>query len=893
MKKHKRIARIFGCAVIAAVMIGMHNIASAQDYTITKTICFHSSGKHDENSFFRFDHTDHKYNISYQAPSELRVYPSSPIDASSGAYFTVYAHREGTFTVKVTYDCVDPGCVEHGTADIVFKVINCDPVESHSIYDGNDDESFAPDVDDVDDDENFLYTDPVTKTKSPESLVITTSSAAISILDPKSPSKTFLPPVKHAPSHLFNYGPVVTAPKGRAIVSKVIKKYGEGNQAYVATYVLFDNGEIESSTQAAGFGPSTPSLVSTLPPDLTAEGFVKFWGDDLYIATTNAVAVSRDSAKSWQIDTLGLGSLYVYDLTLDTSQNVYLATSKGLFKQTPKGSSWNLVSSFPQNYATKVFGSKHDIIFVSTFQGIIKSADEGATWTYDSLGFGKAGVYNFGEDVYKNIYALRIESGVTSLYKRSPGKSSWENMQSGLSDFIADFNTHYALHAVAGDSALYVASTFGVFESTDQGTAWHPYNNGLRPNNFYGLVRDPQGLFYLGTNQGIFKGHLDDSDWSKLYPKKGNLNGSPIFRDNSGNLYGLGKTIPQTNFLLSSRFAKEPVRSSDGGVSWLVDSLGISKIAAGIYYVDEFGTQYTASIVDTFKVFSKHPGQPWKEDDAGLPVAALNGAGTALQSDGHGSLFLAASLQGSGGVWKRPISGGTWVADSVGLQRRAIYIFARDNNGLLYGGTYQNGIVVQKSGVWQSVPYPPFPAPVSSQSSVFALSIDSANTLLAVYGNFDGSFTYHMADMYYQRNGSTVWNPTNVNANNCSTLISVYDTTYLLTDRGIMSFSSAVPSSVNPQDPSGPQSFLISDIVIQPNPSYKSARVSFTTHYTGTYMLEIFDVLGKEKLTQQGKGISGEDIHLEFDLSEWSEGSYYVRLQQGNQVRSAKIVIKR
>ena len=222
------------------------------------------------------------------------------------------------------------------------------------------------------------------------------------------------------------------------------------------------------------------------------------------------------------------------------------------------------------------------------------------------------------------------------------------------------------------------------------------------------------------------------------------------------------------------------------------------------------------------------------------------------------------------------------MADSNGLHGNGIYIFARDKNGTLYGGTYGNGILVQKSGMWQSVPPP---SDVDPSYSVFALSVDSSNTLLAIYGYFDANFNYNLGKFAYKRSGATAWITAKPQANNCTALISYGDTTYLLTDQGLMSFRSIATGSVDNRE--ALPSF---SVTAQPNPSNGSLSVSFMSEESGKFVLDISDVLGRTVLSRSGIAASLEYQSIKFDLSQLAQGSYIIRLQQGGRVGSTRVI---
>src|SRR5271169_5397580 len=69
-----------------------------------------------------------------------------------------------------------------------------------------------------------------------------------------------------------------------------------------------------------------PTSLSSIPNDAL--------GDAIYVLSSFNVYVTRDSGKTVQIDTAGLEG-YAFSIAIDSAQNVYAATSNGLYKQHP------------------------------------------------------------------------------------------------------------------------------------------------------------------------------------------------------------------------------------------------------------------------------------------------------------------------------------------------------------------------------------------------------------------------------------------------------------------------------------------------------------------------------------------------------------------------------
>ncbi|MBI3004882.1 MAG: hypothetical protein HYY49_05635 [Ignavibacteriales bacterium] len=123
---------------------------------------------------------------------------------------------------------------------------------------------------------------------------------------------------------------IFEAPPERRIVSVCEKTDQED-----ILLILLDNGEVYRVELNYLL---RPPLVSKIASENTPK---KIAGDALYALDTNGkMFVSRDTAVTWTIDTLGFNSAYAQDFAIDSSQYVYTGTDKGLFKQHPDSSVW-------------------------------------------------------------------------------------------------------------------------------------------------------------------------------------------------------------------------------------------------------------------------------------------------------------------------------------------------------------------------------------------------------------------------------------------------------------------------------------------------------------------------------------------------------------------------
>jgi len=519
--------------------------------------------------------------------------------------------------------------------------------------------------------------------------------------------------------------------------------------------------------------------------DLSPDSLRHFIGDDLYSFAYSNVYVSRGTdALTWNVDTAGLGGATPAELALDSAQNVYLATNRGLYKQTPAGSTWQLLSNMTKALSSVFIDRTSHWLYVSTqSNGIYASSDLGTTWQVDSAGTGTTTISSFSDDALGNIYATIAPSfgpfGNTGsqLFRSSEGTTTWARVDAGLAAKSASGSI--SINSVWGDSTLSAATDLGLYTSTDQGNTWSDANAGIEAENAYGLVRLPSGRLVATTDLGVFTEEAGSNSWSKEYPVTGyqrfDLPPIAIQRDGQGYLY--------------TGNSDHIYKSTDDGNTWTQYGPGISFTSGlpsvpGLFYTDETGLLHYAppTVYSSFsptQLFVQS-GSNWIGDQSGLTVS-VGDQFYGYASNRQGTLFLYRSSASNVQVARRPIGGGTWVADTTGLSGRALMSMVRGRDGSMYGGAQGGGIYHRIDSTWSKISAP---APISS-NDVAQISIDSTGAIF-VGLQVPGSFPVTGRGVYFLKNGGTSWTYAGLDSVLIRGLVSSGDSTYALTvGRGV------------------------------------------------------------------------------------------------------------
>lgn len=564
------------------------------------------------------------------------------------------------------------------------------------------------------------------------------------------------------------------------------KKIERGQNYYYYLWILLSDGTVLKAYLGNGYlfqllgGFPLPEIVAQLPADDPSRGFNNLVGDDLYVLGPT-VRVSRDDGATWQLDTLGLNGASPRDIGLDSLQNVYLATSNGLFIQTHTGTTWSPDTSMKKPLSSVFIDRKNAALYVAAQQSnwtnwIYRSTDLGITWQIDTSGIGAQFGLTFADDVYGNIYARTW----SNLYKSASGTQPWTKIDQNLISKSA--SGYVFINGIAGDSTLVVATTIGLYTSSDQGTMWSDANSGIRAENAYGLAKLPSGRIVTETDLGIYFRDPSATSWTKSLP----VSGYQVYY-----LYPIGIQRDKNAVLYTSN-SIDIVKSTDNGTTWTKDlpgfqgsgSNGVSlPFQPGLLFVDENGTQhycppsYVGTSTFTSNIFIKSSGN-WVADQTGLTFSSTDRF-FGYASDQLGNLFLFRASSSNPQVTRRAISGGSWSADTSGLNGKGLISMARDRSGNMVGGGSGGGVFRRVGGVWG-----PLPSPGNiATNDVSYLSVDSTG---AIFAGLQVPGLYIGRGVYFTTDNGGHWTYAGLDSVLIRGLASYGDTTFALTrGRGV------------------------------------------------------------------------------------------------------------
>ncbi len=300
----------------------------------------------------------------------------------------------------------------------------------------------------------------------------------------------------------------------------------------------------------------------------------------------------------------------------------------------------------------------------TTYAGILKSTDAGATWNAMNTGLG----------ALPSVQALAIDSVtpltlytsiIGGIFKSTDGGANWTVANNGLSspDVLG-------ITIQPGNSATLYARVNGggVFKSTDSAGSWVGMNKGLGSLFVYSLAISPvnPSTLYAGTyDSGIFKSYDGGATWTAV--------NSGLTDLHIGTALAIDPANPNIVYAVSRASVWKTI---NGGASWTSANVGLEATASfngGSFYtlvVDPVNpsTVYLGGALGGFYK-SLDGAATWNAANNGLSTNPVV-LGLTVQRSNPANVF-AGTLWGAGfelgGIFKSPNGGAGWTALSLGL----------------------------------------------------------------------------------------------------------------------------------------------------------------------------------------------------------------------------------
>ena len=296
-----------------------------------------------------------------------------------------------------------------------------------------------------------------------------------------------------------------------------------------------------------------------------------------------------------------------------------------------------------------------NIVYVASNEAVYKTRDGGSTWEKFPI-FSSRRVTTLAIDPQLPATAYAGTMG-DAVYKSPDGGQHWLPHNVGLKEHVSYVN-QFVFHPERNET-IYLATTVGVFRTTDGGRTWDEQMAGMKEVHIVvALAMDPKNprVLYAGTTGGAYRSVDGAATWQKV---------------NSGLI---------------------PEEMLDASLALGVNTLVVDPVDSNIVYA---GTTN-----GLFKTTNR--ADSWTRIGQSLPDQYVSSL--VVHPTQHATLYIG----GRAGVQKSTDGGHTWRAMNAGLTTlniRTLVMSQRDPQ-LLYVGTNGSGLYRSTDGAatWTRLP---------------------------------------------------------------------------------------------------------------------------------------------------------------------------------------------
>jgi photosystem II stability/assembly factor-like uncharacterized protein len=250
------------------------------------------------------------------------------------------------------------------------------------------------------------------------------------------------------------------------------------------------------------------SLIQTSPSSNEKLFFkinnLKIDGTNIFATTSGGIFKSIDDGFSWV--NLSLTSYNILDV-ISNNLNIYaIGNSQNgtsqvghFFISTDFGNSWS-IKDLPDNPIVYSFLELNSFFLLGTDNGILKTTDNGITWT------NQAPQLNNVVKTVRSIVRSKtniLASSWDGINLSTDNGDTWKKSDNGLKNKVV-----HSLYT--SGNYVFCASDSGAYISLDRGLSWNEINSGLKNYEIYGYAREGTVLYTYLLGDALYKSEIKE-----------------------------------------------------------------------------------------------------------------------------------------------------------------------------------------------------------------------------------------------------------------------------------------------------------------------------------------------------------------------------------------------
>jgi len=241
----------------------------------------------------------------------------------------------------------------------------------------------------------------------------------------------------------------------------------------------------------------------------------------IFAATWSGIFRRKTTDSSWSILAAPglLREEFATPFLIDSSSQLLLGTSNGLYLSVDQGNTWN---SIKEGYIYSVVSQGNGILYASTNDGFYQSTNNGVTWSR-TFSFPRYTAFISLSTTTSGTLLAAFADGYQGSIRRSiDGGSTWVAVEPG--GYISNF-------AINSEGEIFLGkwkTSFGdpgVFRSRNDGLHWSALDDGLPHSSVRALIITGNDHVLIGMDDGtIYKTTQSTVSWiahQRQYPPSG------------------------------------------------------------------------------------------------------------------------------------------------------------------------------------------------------------------------------------------------------------------------------------------------------------------------------------------------------------------------------------